>query len=135
MIFRPFRERLKTERRRLSPALLLSIPLARDGRLSAPSPRLRGTLAVSIPLSAEAVLNREFFELRARVLELAASLDRLDRAHGDVAADPRMEKLKRGIELLLSPDADRAERVQLLFSRPYNEDWPTALQVPNARRG
>lgn len=90
---------------------------------------------MSIPLSAEAVLNREFFELRARVLELAASLDRLDRAHGDVAADPRMEKLKRGIELLLSPDADRAERVQLLFSRPYNEDWPTALQVPNARRG
>jgi hypothetical protein len=85
---------------------------------------------VSIPLSATAVLNREFLELRAKVLELAASLDRLERAEGQVEDDPRLAKLRKGIELLLSEDPGRAERVQLLFSRAYNEDWPTALQVP-----
>lgn len=84
---------------------------------------------MSIPLSASAVLNREFLELRARVLELAASLDRLERAEGSVTDDPRLAKLRRGIELLLSEQDGRAERVQLLFSRAYNEDWPTALQV------
>jgi hypothetical protein len=81
-------------------------------------------------MTAPAVLNREFLELRAKVLELAASLDRLDRADGAVADDPRLEKLRRGLNILLSDDPDRAERVQLLFSRPYNEDWPIALQVP-----
>lgn len=86
-------------------------------------------------LSAEAILNREFLELRAKVLELAASLDRLNRAEGAVDDDPRLAKLRRGLEILLSPDADRAERVQLLFSRAYNEDWPTALQVPEVSQG
>ena len=85
---------------------------------------------MSTPLSAAAVLNREFFELRAKVLELAASLDRLQRAEGSVADDARLAKLHRGIEILLSEQESRAERVQLLFSRPYNEDWPVALQVP-----
>lgn len=86
-------------------------------------------------LSAEAILNREFLELRAKVLELAASLDRLNRAEGAVDDDPRLAKLRRGLEILLSPEADRAERVQLLFSRAYNEDWPTALQVPEVAQG
>lgn len=85
---------------------------------------------MSSPLSAAAVLNREFLELRAKVLELAASLDRLDRSEGKVDDDLRLAKLRRGIEILLSAESDRAERVQLLFSRAYNEDWPTALQVP-----
>jgi len=86
-----------------------------------------------VSLSAEAILNREFLELRAKVLELAASLDRLHRAEGAVDDDPRLAKLRRGLEILLSPEADRAERVQLLFSRAYNEDWPTALQVPEVQ--
>jgi hypothetical protein len=81
-------------------------------------------------MTAPAVLNREFLELRAKILELAASLDRLDRAEGVVSDDARLTKLRRGLEILLSDDPDRAERIQLLFSRPYHEDWPTALQVP-----
>jgi hypothetical protein len=79
------------------------------------------------------VLNREFLELRAKVLELAASLDRLDRASGDVADDPRLAKLHRGIEILLSADPDRAERVQLLFSRAYDDDWQAAFNLHSAR--
>ena len=88
---------------------------------------------MSLPLTAPDVLNREFLELRAKILELAASLDRLDRAAGDVAEDPRLAKLHRGLELLLGEAGGRAERVQLLFSRPYNEDWQTALGVIEGR--
>lgn len=88
---------------------------------------------MSQSLTAPDILNREFLELRAKILELAASLDRLDRAQGEVADDPRIAKLRRGLELLLGESSNRAERVQLLFSRPYNEDWQTALCVIEGR--
>jgi hypothetical protein len=88
---------------------------------------------VSQSLTAPDILNREFLELRAKILELAASLDRLDRAQGEVADDPRLAKLHRGLELLLGETGGRAERVQLLFSRPYNEDWQSALGVIEGR--
>ncbi len=88
---------------------------------------------MSLPLTATDVLNREFLELRAKILELAASLDRLERASGDVSDDLRLAKLQRAIELLQGETGGRAERVQLLFSRPYNEDWPTALGVTEGR--
>ncbi len=88
---------------------------------------------MSLPLTAPAVLNREYLELRAKILELAASFDRLDRATGDVAEDGRMAKLRRGIEIMLSDEPDRAERVQLLFSRSYAEDWRAALKVDEGR--
>jgi hypothetical protein len=76
-----------------------------------------------IPLDAPEVLNREFLEVRARLLQLAAVLDRLDRADGDVAGDPRMEKIRGGLAILGGGDPGRAERIQLLFSRAYEADW------------
>lgn len=90
---------------------------------------------MSQPLSAPDILAREFLELRAKVLELAASLDRLDRAAGDVGDDPRLAKLHQGIEILLSGDSERAERVQLLFSRSYADDWRAAYKVDEGRVG
>ena len=69
------------------------------------------------------VFDREFLELRAKVLELAAGLDRLDRAPGSVASDPRLGRLQQAIQLLLEPRADRAEQTQLVFSREYDQDW------------
>jgi hypothetical protein len=75
------------------------------------------------------VLNREFLEMRAKVLELAASLDRLDRAEGvdsngsQGASDPRLQRLRDGLKILLSNSSERAEQVQLLFSREYDDGW------------
>lgn len=71
-----------------------------------------------IPLQAAEVLNREYLEIRAKILELAASFDRLDRAPGDVAGDPRLSLIHEGLDILKSDRDDRAEQVQLLFSRP-----------------
>jgi hypothetical protein len=76
----------------------------------------------SVPTAPE-VLDREFLEIRAKVLEVAACFDRLDRAPGTVEQDPRMVRLRQAIDLLLDAYPDRAERTQLVFSRKYDENW------------
>ncbi|MBI1903150.1 MAG: hypothetical protein HYS13_18775 [Planctomycetia bacterium] len=76
-----------------------------------------------IPIDAPEVLNREFLEVRAKLLELAASLDRLDRADGSVENDPRMAKIKQALAILAAKKPERAEQIQLLFSIPYEEGW------------
>lgn len=75
------------------------------------------------------VLDREFLELRAGLLQVAAQLDRLDRAAGSVADDPRMEGVRRALQVLAGPEVNRAEQVQLVFSRPYDADWKETLQL------
>lgn len=74
-------------------------------------------------MPAKEVLDREFLEVRAKILELAASLDRLDRGAGDVAQDPRFDLIQQGLRILEESDDGRAERVQLLFSQPFASDW------------
>jgi hypothetical protein len=78
---------------------------------------------MTIPLNAPEVLDREFLEVRARLLQIAAVLDRLDRAGDSVEADPRIEKIRRALAILESTSGQRAERIQLLFSRAYEPDW------------
>jgi hypothetical protein len=84
---------------------------------------------VPSPMTAPQVLNREFLELRAKILELAASLDRLDRSEGSADDDPRLLRVREGIEILLSGRPDRAEQIQLLFSREYDEAWRQKLSM------
>ena len=78
------------------------------------------------PQSAKVALDRTFLETRARLLDVAANLDRLDRAADaeDVKSDPRLLKIRMALELLLADRPDRAEAIQQLFSREYDADWP-----------
>lgn len=74
----------------------------------------------------DAVLNRDFLETRGKILELAAALDRLDRApthSGEHAPDRRIAQLRQALEALLEPGPGRAETVQRLFSLDYDPDW------------
>jgi hypothetical protein len=80
-------------------------------------------------MSAKDILDREFLEIRAKILELAASFDRLDRADGSVARDPRMEKIARGIAVLQGADPCRAEHLQMIFSRDYDPDWRRSFRL------
>ena len=82
-----------------------------------------------IPLDAPEVLNREFLEIRARLLQIAASLDRMDRAKGSVVGDPRLQKIRESLAILAASEADRAEKIQLLFSRPYESEWKAAFKL------
>ena len=73
-----------------------------------------------------AVLNRDFLETRGKILELAAALDRLDRApahRGESAPDRRVAQLRQAIEALLEPGPGRSETVQRLFSLEYDPEW------------
>ncbi len=74
-------------------------------------------------LTAKEIIDREFLEIRAKVLELAASFDRLDRAQGSVEGDPRMSLLSEALQVAAGEQRDRAEQVQLIFSRQYDDDW------------
>ncbi len=81
------------------------------------------------PMPANAVLDREFLEIRARILELGASFDRLDRGDGSVGDDPRMAKIREALSVLQEKSGERAEQIQLIFSRAYDDDWQKTLNV------
>lgn len=75
--------------------------------------------------TARDVLERHFLELRCGLLDLAAAFDRIERCEDADAVqdDPRMDQLRKGLRILLDGGTDRAERIQLLFSDPYEEGW------------
>ncbi len=75
------------------------------------------------PLAAPEVLNREFLEVRSKILEIAAALDRLDRAEGSVGPAERLAKLRQALAVLAPRRGDRAEQVQMIFSLAYEDGW------------
>jgi hypothetical protein len=80
---------------------------------------------MSSPSSASAVLDRVYLEIRCKLLDVAASLDRVARAEGGSGAqfDPRLAEIKQGIDILKGDGTDRAERIQMLFSDAYVPGW------------
>jgi hypothetical protein len=81
--------------------------------------------------SATAVFDQEFLPIRAKILEVGASLDRLDRAAGAANNDPRWHAIQAAISTLQLPIDDRAEQIQLIFSRPYEDGWRREFQMTN----
>jgi hypothetical protein len=73
--------------------------------------------------TAAIVFEQEFLPIRAKLLEVAASLDRLDRAGGPPPDGPRMGQIREAIEVLLHRDNNRVEQIQLAFSLPYDDHW------------
>jgi hypothetical protein len=62
------------------------------------------------------LIEQTFLEIRWRTLSLAADLDRLDRAK---ITDPRLQKLKEALRILIEEKSPiRAEKIQLLYSDP-----------------
>lgn len=85
---------------------------------------------MSIPMNSPEILDREFFEIRAKILEIAASFDRLDRARGDISGDSRLSLIAEALNVLQQQDHDdRAEQVQLIFSREYDDRWQAEFDV------
>jgi hypothetical protein len=73
--------------------------------------------------STQEVFELEFLPIRAKLLEMAAALDRLDRASGSMDAEPKRRQIEAAIQVLLRSAVDRAEEIQLIFSRPFEGDW------------
>ncbi len=78
------------------------------------------------------VLDREFLEIRALILQLAAALDRVDRNDKTSNDDLRMERICAGLKVVAERDGaigDRAAKVQLIFSHPYDAHWRTQFEL------
>jgi hypothetical protein len=73
------------------------------------------------PLTKLAVADLYFLEHRAKVLDLAAFLDRFDRAAGPGEDDFRVHALKAAVTLLLDGKPERARRVLELWSDRSDE--------------
>ena len=84
--------------------------------------------------AADTILEESFLEVRAKLLEVAATLDRIDRsADADAPLSdqirPRRDKLDEAIRILLSEGPDRAERLQKIFSRDYESGWRDQMKI------
>ena len=80
---------------------------------------MRGEGSAPSPLGATDVIDRYFLDNRTRLLEVAAFLDRLDRAGvGGTPADFRMRAFEQALRVLTAPGDRRVERIQVIFSDP-----------------
>ena len=85
---------------------------------------------MSVPLEASECLNREYLEIRAWILQIAAALDRIDRSSGSVADDERRRTIDEGLRLALADKPGRVEQIQLLFSLAYEPGWKEKFAFP-----
>jgi hypothetical protein len=79
-------------------------------------------------MTAQELFDRNFLEMRHRLLDLAAALDRIDRGDDSatVRRDARWTQLQQALNVLLDGQSDRAERVQMVFSIAYDPAWREA---------
>jgi hypothetical protein len=75
-------------------------------------------------MTRQQVLDLYFMDARSKLIDLAAFLDRVDRASGE--ADFRLRALHDAIQELNGPEARRAERVLLSLSDPTTKPIPAA---------
>ena len=84
-----------------------------------------GRMNMPTSLNAAEMLDREYLELRCRLIDIAASLDRIARATGSktIANDPRWKRVSESLRLLGQGGHDLAPRIQMIFSDEYVADW------------
>ena len=78
-----------------------------------------------MPGTAELTLESCFLDMRAKLIDLAATFDRIDRGEDavKVSKDDRLVLLRQAAAILNECEPDRAARIQMLFSDPYDPDW------------
>ncbi len=77
------------------------------------------------PLPAAKALDSYYLEARARLLDLAAILDRIGRGKeaAGVGDDPRLAQIRKALAVLHDQSGGRAERIQQIFSLEYDPSW------------
>lgn len=75
-------------------------------------------------MNRQQLLDLYFLEARAKLIDLAAFLDRLDRAEGE--ADFRLSAFRQAVGQLERGGGDRAARVLISLSDPTTEPIPVA---------
>jgi hypothetical protein len=88
----------------------------------------------SCPLERSAVVGLYFLEHRAKVIDIAAFLDRLDRSRDDLDGrrDFRIDALDEALRILIDGHPNRARRVLELFSDHTTEPIASAAGMKGA---
>ena len=88
---------------------------------------VKGTekMVMSSEQTATEVFDQVFLQVRAKLIEIAASLDRIERGESAevLADDARLKRIGEGIKILGSTGFDKAERIQSVFSDEYDPNW------------
>ena len=81
-----------------------------------------------IPMKAEDALECYFLELRHKLIDIAAGLDRIQRCSGgeEALGDYRIAALREAAKEIQSAELGRTERMHLVFSDPTTEPAPAA---------
>ncbi len=91
------------------------------------------TFQGTCPMDGADIVNQYFLEHRARLLDVAAFLDRLDRASGGVRPDDfRMAAFKKALAVLADGQGERARRILTLLSDPTQEPIASAAGMKGA---
>jgi hypothetical protein len=86
------------------------------------------------PKGGRDLIDEYFIENRTRLLDIAAFLDRLDRAEDSAAEqDFRMRAFREALGVLCEGESARTERIQRIFSDPTLE--PLEALDPKSARG
>ena len=79
--------------------------------------------------SKDEVLERQYLPIRAKILEIAAALDRISRAAGSLESDGPLSQLHQALDVVQQSTGDRAEQVQQIFSREYDDRWQEGFGI------
>ena len=92
------------------------------------------TKQIHNPLTSRQVVDRYFLEHRAKLIDVAAFLDRVDRAGGAAATDIdyRVVALLKALDVLSDARGDRAARILAIFSDHTAEQTQSAKGVKGA---
>lgn len=80
---------------------------------------------------AEEVFRDHFLETRCKLLDIAANLDRLDAADGQLnEEDAELRgRIDDALIVLRSNSKDRAAQIQQIFSRTYDAGWRRKMEL------
>jgi len=78
------------------------------------------------------VVDTYVMEHRAKLIDIAAFLDRIDRAPGGGDKDFRVAALEDAVKLLIDGKGERAKRILELFSDPTTEPLASAAGMKGA---
>lgn len=79
------------------------------------------------PQSRKQAIDMYFLEHRAKLVDIAAFLDRLDRTSETAESDFREEAFRRAIEILSDGETHRAKRILLMLS-DHTEGMPQSAE-------
>ncbi len=86
------------------------------------------------PMSCKQTIDAYFMEHRAKLLDIAAFLDRIDRSASEASEteDFRMAAFKSALDVLSDSEPQRAKRVLEVFSDPSSEPIESAAGMKGA---